>query len=93
VKQAEPPSSDPIVFLVGKDSRGHWVAQERTGLYGGLFVSRAAAMSYALFENGHNQAAIISTPDVIELQIVGRPLPSEAATSAIDSPAAVRRAA
>lgn len=69
MKQAEPPSSSPIVFLVGRNSRGHWVAQARNGLYGGLFVSRAAAVSYALFENGHDPAAVIAVPDVIELQI------------------------
>jgi len=69
VKQAEPPSSSQIVFLVGRNSRGHWVVQERNGLYGGLFVSRAAAVSYAMFENGRNAAAVIATPDIIELQI------------------------
>ena len=42
-----------IVFI-GKNSRGNWVAQEQNGLYGGLFVNRAQAVKYALFENGHH---------------------------------------
>jgi len=91
VKQAEPPSSSQIVFLVGRNSRGHWVAQERNGLYGGLFISRAAAVSYAMFENGHNPAGVIATPDTIELQITGRP--ASAIPPIIEAEAPVRRAA
>jgi hypothetical protein len=92
VKQAEPPSPSQVVFLVGRNSRGHWVAQDRNGLYGGLFVSHAAAVSYAMFENGHNPAAVISTPDIIELQIFGRPS-SSAPHCAVDGGEAVRQAA
>ena len=92
VKQAEPPSPSQVVFLVGRNSRGHWVAQDRNGLYGGLFVSRAAAVSYAMFENGHNPAAVISTPDIIELQILGRQ-PSSASQHTAEGDGAARQAA
>ena len=69
MRQKEPPSCGQIVFLVGRNSRGQWVAQDRAGLYGGLFVSRAAAVSYAMFENGRNPAGIIAAPDGLELKI------------------------
>ena len=54
MKLVEPPSysSSSTIVFIGMDSRGHWVAQEQNGLYGGLFVSRAAAFKHALFENG-----------------------------------------
>ena len=70
----EPPSfssASPIVFI-GKNSRGHWVAQEQNGLYGGLFVSRAQAVKYALFENGHHPETIVELSRVIELDLSGK---------------------
>jgi hypothetical protein len=79
VKLVEPPScrsASPIVFI-GKNSRGNWVAQEQDGLYGGLFVNRAQALKYALFENGHHPEAIIELSREIELD-TGSKLPSPA---------------
>ncbi len=78
MKLVEPPScssASPIVFI-GKNSRGHWVAQEQNGLYGGLFVSRAQAVKYALFENGHHPETIVELSRAIELDLSGKlPLP------------------
>ena len=37
-------------FLIGKDSRGRWVAQDQRGLCSGLFLSRTEAIRYAMFE-------------------------------------------
>ncbi len=53
MKLVEPPScsSASAIVFIGKNKRGHWVAQEQNGLYGGLFVNRAQAVKYALFEN------------------------------------------
>ena len=49
----EPPSSysqlASSLFLIGKDSQGHWVVQDKKGLHGGLFVDRAQALKFALF--------------------------------------------
>jgi hypothetical protein len=59
------------VFLVGKDSRGRWVAQKQYGLTGGLFVNRAAAVKFALLENGHRPEAVITVPGVFELDMSG----------------------
>ena len=63
-----------------KNSRGNWVAQEQNGLYGGLFVSRAQAVKYALFENGHHPETIVELSREIELDMGGK-LPSPAAST------------
>ena len=71
MKLVEPPScssASPIVFI-GKNSRGHWVAQEQNGLYGGLFVNRAQAVKYALFENGHHPETVVELSCAIELDL------------------------
>ncbi len=73
MKLVEPPSCSPpsnIVFI-GRNSRGQWVAQEQHGLYGGLFVNRAQAVKYALFENGHHPETIVELSLEIELDMRG----------------------
>jgi hypothetical protein len=40
---------------------------------GGLFVGRAEALKYAMFENGNRPNAVIMVPDVLELDMGGRP--------------------
>lgn len=75
---AEPPSC--TIVLIGTNSRGQWVARERNGLYGGLFVSRQAAVRYALFENHHHPEAIIAIAGPLELDMGPTP-PAEGATA------------
>jgi hypothetical protein len=74
VKLVEPPScsSQSTIVFVGKDSRGNWVVQQQHGLYGGLFVNRAQAVKYALFENGHHPETIVELSCEIELDIGGK---------------------
>ncbi|WP_315721556.1 MULTISPECIES: hypothetical protein [unclassified Bradyrhizobium] len=74
---ALPPRNIPGLALVfiGRNSQGQWVAQEQNGLYGGLFVSRAEAMKYALFENGHHPETIVELSFTIELDADGRLAP------------------
>src|ERR1700676_205380 len=74
VKLVEPPSCSPAssIVFIGKNSRGQWVAREQHGLYGGLFVNRAQAVKYALFENGHHLETIVELPREIELEIGGK---------------------
>jgi hypothetical protein len=71
VKLVEPPScsSASTIVFIGRDSRGNWVAQEQNGLYGGLFVNRAQAVRYALFENGHHPETIVELERVLELDM------------------------
>ena len=69
MKLVEPPScsaASAIVFI-GRNRRGQWVALQQNGLYGGLFVNRAQAIKYALFENGHHPETIIELSREIEL--------------------------
>jgi hypothetical protein len=63
--------SDASLFLIGKNGRGNWVAQDQRGLRGGLFVSRAAALKYALFENGNQPHLVITTPGNFDLDLSG----------------------
>jgi len=74
VKLVEPPScsSTSAIVFIGKNSRGNWVAQEQNGLYGGLFVNRAQAVKYALFENGHHPETIVELSSEIELDMGGK---------------------
>jgi hypothetical protein len=77
MNKAEPPSPrasrlSPL-FRVGKNSRGHWVVQDEQGLRGGLFVDRAEALKFAMFENGNRPQAVIMVPGVLELDMIGRP--------------------
>jgi hypothetical protein len=74
VKLVEPPScsSPSTIVFIGKNSRGNWVAQEQSGLYGGLFVSRAQAVKYALFENGHHPETIVELSRELELDLGGK---------------------
>ena len=76
MKLVEPPScsaASAIVFI-GRNRRGQWVAQEQNGLYGGLFVSRAQAVKYALFENGHHPETIVELVRDIELDMGNAPI-------------------
>ena len=78
MKLVEPPSrsSPSTVVFIGRNRRGQWVAQEQNGLYGGLFVSRAQAIKYALFENGQHLETIVELPRELELDMNKRPQPA-----------------
>jgi hypothetical protein len=91
VKLVEPPScsSASTIVFIGKNRRGNWVAQEQSGLYGGLFVNRAQAVKYALFENDHHPETIVELSREIELDMGGK-LPS---SDPIPAAASTRRAA
>ena len=74
MKLVEPPScsSASRIVFIGKNSRGNWVVREQDGLYGGLFVNRAQAVKYALFENGHHPETIVEVSREIELDMGGK---------------------
>jgi hypothetical protein len=81
MKVVEPPSCSSLsnVVFIGRNSSGQWVAQEQNGLYGGLFTSRAQAVKYALFENGHHPETIVELSREIELDMDRRRFPSDPA--------------
>ena len=92
-KQSEPPSPDgetSNIFLVGRDSRGHWVVQDERGLCGGLFVDRSKAIRFALDETGRRPQAIKMVPGILELDMSRS---AAAPRPASDLAAAERRAA
>jgi len=57
------------LFLIGQNRRGNWVAKMTHGLIGGLFINRAAALKFALFENGNHPEAVVAVPGVLELDM------------------------
>jgi hypothetical protein len=71
VKLVEPPScrSPSAIVFIGRNCRGNWIAQQQNGLYGGLFVNRAQAVKYALFENGGHPETIVELSREIELDM------------------------
>lgn len=75
MKHSEPPSIESCskLFLVGKNSRGNWVVQDQDRLCGGLFVDRAHALRFAMFENGRHPESVIMVPGVFELDTSRKP--------------------
>jgi len=89
-----PPSLSPSkssLFLVGRDRDGHWIARDQGGLRGGLFVDRAEALKFAMFENGNRPHAVVMVPGVLELDMTAKS--RSAQHSAIITRAPQRRAA
>jgi hypothetical protein len=62
-------SEAPTPFLIGKNARGQWIAQKQSGRCGGFFISREAAVKFALQENGRRREAIVIVPETIELDL------------------------
>jgi hypothetical protein len=73
MKSTEPPSTPArsSTFLLGRNSRGHWVAQDQQHMCGGLFINRTEALKFALFENGNQPQAVIMVPGHLELDLRG----------------------
>jgi len=70
---AEPASClRPLIFLIGKDCRGHWVAREQNGARGGLFANRAQALKFARSENGNRAPIVALVSGTLELDMTGR---------------------
>ena len=72
-KPPSPSCSNSSLFMIGRNSRGHWVVRDQKGLCGGLFVDRAEAVKFAMFENGHRPQAVIMVPGILELDMSGKP--------------------
>ncbi|UPJ77173.1 hypothetical protein IVB19_38415 (plasmid) [Bradyrhizobium sp. 187] len=71
VEECPSASRRPLVVFVGKNSRGNWVAREQSGIFGGLFLTRAQALKYALAENDHHAEAIVEVSVEMDLDIPG----------------------
>ena len=90
MKHIEPPSTQsctkPSLFLIGKDSRGNWVVQDDQGSCGGLFVNRAEALKFAMFENGNRPQAVIMVPNIFELDMSGKAATARRSSLNADAP-------
>jgi hypothetical protein len=79
VSKDEPPSEsglNPAPFLIGKNRRRNWVVQDTSGLRGGLFIDRAQALKFAMWENGNCPQAVIMVPEGLELDMSANPCTS-----------------
>jgi hypothetical protein len=56
-----------LQFVVGQDETGHWVAVERSGRGGGIFVNRQAALNCAAFEAGQRSDAVRCSTEPLAL--------------------------
>ncbi len=66
--RVQSPAAAASQFLIGRDSKGHWVVQDRRGLHGGLFVDRVEALRFALHESGCGPESVIMVPGVLEFR-------------------------
>jgi hypothetical protein len=73
MNRSQPPSSQSpsssSLFYLGRNSRGQWVVRDQQHRRGGLFVNRAEALKFAMFENGHRPQAVIMVPGILELDL------------------------
>jgi hypothetical protein len=49
------------------------VVQDQYGLCGGLFIDRAEAVKFAMFENGNRPQAVVMVPGILELDMSAKP--------------------
>jgi hypothetical protein len=53
----------PYHFDIRHDRQGHWIARDRDGLTGGIFLTCKDAVRFALFETGGDSAHVHVLPD------------------------------
>ena len=87
MSKGDPPSCPKSPFLIGRNCHGEWVVRDQSGLRGGLFVNRAEALKYAMFENGRTPQAVVMVPGPLELDLISR------TTSAPEAGLSLRRRA
>lgn len=61
------PPAGPARFLVGRDSHGSWIVQDRQGQIGGLFATENAALHFAREECHDNPADVCRAPEGVVL--------------------------
>jgi len=47
-----------VQFVIGQNAQGHWILAEACKRYGGIFISREAALKFAASELGIDSSAI-----------------------------------
>ena len=66
------------LFLVGQNSHGNWVVQDPKGRCGGLFIDRAEAIKFAMYESGSRPQAVIMVPGTLSWIRAAGPMPLSA---------------
>ena len=51
-------AGDPIRFVIARGAANRWIVMETHGLYGGVFVSKEAAVRFADSESGDRNATL-----------------------------------
>jgi len=59
----------PLLFFIGKNSKGNWVTQDQYGCCGGLFAGRAQALRFVMSQKGRGPQEIVAVPGVFELDL------------------------
>jgi hypothetical protein len=54
-------------LFIGQDRAGSWVVKDARSLCGGLFVNRAEAIRFAMYECQRRPQSVIMLPDGLEL--------------------------
>jgi hypothetical protein len=62
------PTAAPL-YYIGRNGSGHWVVRDASGRSGGIFVDRAQAIKFAMFENGRHPEAVVMVPGTLELDL------------------------
>ena len=63
------PTQQSNCVLIGMDSRGSWIARDALGTRGGIFVSCAAALSFARLEFRLRTLPIVMSDGNVELDL------------------------
>ena len=59
----------PLLFFIGRNSKGNWVTQDQYGCCGGLFAERAQALRFVMSQKGRGPQEIVTVPGVFELDL------------------------
>jgi hypothetical protein len=57
-----------LQLVIGQDAEGHWILAEHRKRYGGIFVSREAALKFAASELGIDSSAICLSDELLALR-------------------------
>jgi len=69
MNQTSPTSPENPCWLVGRNSRGHWTARDRSSQHGGLFASLAAAQRYVRLQTIGRDATIVMVMGHLEVDL------------------------
>ncbi|WP_342358373.1 hypothetical protein [Terrarubrum flagellatum] len=65
------PAANDVLFFIGLDADRRWIARDNRGLAGGVFVDKASALKFAMFESDHHPHAVLMVPDHVTLNLTG----------------------